>query len=222
MFPWFLYHFLWFLSCIFPCFCVHFFICFPASHVFDPVIFSTLFSCIFPCFCSQFRSSFFKVQPAQIWLEALNIHKTSSPSQLQTWLASPLLSVRLVTRATCILVIAIDNNRYESCQSNSRVIGCSIWRLSKTTQTYILWFSDFESKSLLLLNFWPPLFFKKKGGQNAHFLGISYLEIETINKMNPSIQLFGTLLEYTSWWHRTTPTKHLVPVHSRNIATRLK
>ena len=118
---------------------------------------------------SQFRSSFFKVQPAQVWLEALNMHKTSSPSQLQTWLASPLLSVRLVTRTTCILVIAIDNNRYESCQSNSRVIGCSIQSLSKSTKTYILWFSDFEGKSLLLLNFWPPLFFKKRGVRTHTF-----------------------------------------------------
>ena len=54
MFPWFLYHFLWFLSCIFPCFCSHFLICFPASHVFDPVIFSTLLSCFFSCCCSHF------------------------------------------------------------------------------------------------------------------------------------------------------------------------
>ena len=55
MFPWFLYHFLWFLSCIFPCFCVHVFICFSAfSYVFDPVIFSTLLSCFFSCFCSHF------------------------------------------------------------------------------------------------------------------------------------------------------------------------
>ena len=180
MFPWFLYHFLWFLSCIFPCFCSHF------------LRFYNMFyaaSQLFPIF-----------------------------SVVRTWLASPLLSVRLVTRATCILVIAIDNNRYESCQSNSRVIGCSIWRLSKTTQTYILWFSDFESKSLLLLNFWPPLFFEKKGCQNAHFLSISYFKIEK----KTTIQLLGTLLEYTSWLHRTTPTKHLVPVHSRNIATRLK
>ena len=129
MFPWFLYHFLWFLSCIFPCFCSHF------------LRFYNIFyaaSQLFPIF-----------------------------SVVRTWLASPLLSVRLVTRATCILVIAIDNNRYESCQSNSRVIGCSIWRLSKTTQTYILWFSDFESKSLLLLNFWPPLSFLKKRGSEC-------------------------------------------------------
>ena len=48
-------------------------------------------------------------------------------------------------------------------QSNSGVIGCSIWSLSKTTKTYILWFSDLGGKSLLLLNFWPPFFLKKRG-----------------------------------------------------------
>ena len=77
----------------FPAFLEYFLRCFPVfSHVF--------------ALSSGHR--FFKVQFAQIWLKALNIHKTSSPSQLQTWLASPLLSVRLVTRTTTTCILSLQ------------------------------------------------------------------------------------------------------------------